>query len=195
MSPAGLDPECHLALLVGGKYQPGPFSLASAKWRGASRHGWARGMPGLLCSLASCTASPPAWLRAFHVQPWHWEVRGAPSKMFRKFVWSHFLMGWGGCIQATGCWENWRWLPDTQLFGYRPVKYKRALSPPGGGKGGALGNAVATLVTLTECLFLLCPSASWHGEAGRSGGRVLSPAARIATRSKGEGGEAEECRR
>lgn len=75
--------------------------------------------------------------------------------MFRKFGLSRFLMGWGSCIQATGCWEIWRWLPDTQFFGYGPVKYKRALSPEGGEEGGALGNAVATLVTFTECLFLL----------------------------------------
>lgn len=96
-------------------------------------------------------------------------------------------MGQGGCAQATGGWENWRW-----LFGFRPVKHKQALSPPGGGQGGALGNAVATLVTLTECLLLLSPSAPRHCELRRPSGCVLSLAAWIATRSKGEGGKAEE---
>lgn len=50
--------------------------------------------------------------------------------------------------QAAGGLET---LPETQGPGCQPEKHKRALSPQ-----GALGNAVASLVTFTECLVLLC---------------------------------------
>lgn len=107
----------------------------SAKWSGwhHATDGLA-GTPGQLTLVPSSAAQhcPPTLLRTFHVQPWDWEGPVAPSKMFRKFVLSQFLMGRGGCVLATGCRKMWRWLPESQVFAHWPVRYKQALSPHGG---------------------------------------------------------------
>lgn len=105
------------------------FPEVPAKWNGW--HCAAGGLAGTsvwsvdTCSLISCTTLSISLAKDLHVQPWDWEGPVAPSKMFRKFVLSHFLMGWGGRVQAPGRWKMWRWLPDTRFFGCWPVKPKR----------------------------------------------------------------------
>lgn len=155
----GLDLECHLALLVV-KYQPGPFPWHLPSRKVASHHGWAsrNAWPALFLgqlhslstSLAKGLPCPALALGGPRGPEQHVQEVGPES--FSHGVGrlhpGHRLLGE---LEVAPRYTV-LWLPASEI--------QTGTFPTGRGKGGALGNAVATRVTFTECLFLLCPATS-----------------------------------